>query len=144
WEPIKSEAMASLAGSGVSFTGADAYTVTHVVVGRSEFLNARPAAMGKLVRALVKAEALNRADPQLAMRLVAERLKLDEKTLQPGWKRIAFNVDMRQSQLVTLEDQARWAMARGYANKGPIPNLLPNLYLGALLAEDPDRVTVVH
>ena len=35
-------------------------------------------------------------------------------------------------------------MARGYAAKGPVPNLLPHLYLDALLAVRPERVTVLH
>jgi len=53
-------------------------------------------------------------------------------------------VDLLQSQLITMEDEARWAMARGYVAKGPVPNFLPNLYLDALLAVRPERVTVVR
>lgn len=144
WEPIKSEAVTTLAANAISFTGADAYTVTHVVVGRRELLKARSIAIEKLVRALVRAEDFNRSEPQQALALVADRLKLDSKTLKSGWEDIVFKVDLRQSQLVTLEDEARWAMARGYVASGPVPNLLPNLYLDALLAERPERVTVVH
>ena len=51
---------------------------------------------------------------------------------------------MHQSQLITLEDEARWAMARGYVDKGPVPNFLPHLHLDALLAVQPERVTVVR
>jgi len=80
----------------------------------------------------------------LAQALVADQLKLDLKTLQAGWKDLVFKVDLRQSQLVTLEDEARWAMARGYVDNGPVPNMLPNLYLDALLGVQPERVTVVH
>jgi len=145
WEPIRSNAHSALADNALSFTAADAYTVTQVVVGRSEFLKARPGAIEKLVQALLKAEAFNRSEPQQALRLVADQLKLDVKTLESsGWKDFAFKVDLRQSLLVTLEDEARWAMARGYVDKGPVPNFLPHLYLDALLAVQPDRVTVVH
>jgi hypothetical protein len=35
-------------------------------------------------------------------------------------------------------------MARGYVDKGPVPNFLPNLHLDALLAVQPERVTVVR
>jgi len=38
--------------------------------------------------------------------------------------------------------EARWAMARGYIEKGPIPSFLPNLHLDALLAVRPECVTV--
>ena len=62
----------------------------------------------------------------------------------PGWADFNFKVGLQQSLLVTLEDQARWSMARGYAPAGPLPNLLPHLYLDALLAVQPERVSVVH
>ena len=145
WEPIRSEAHAALGGNARTFTGPDAYTATQVVVGRSEFLKTRAGAIEKLMRALLKAEAFNQSDPQLALGLAAEQLKLDAGSLlKSGWQDLELKVDLRQSQLVTLEDEARWAMARGYAEKGPVPNLLPRLHLDALLAVRPERVTVVH
>jgi NitT/TauT family transport system substrate-binding protein len=145
WEPIRSEAHAALGDNAQSFVGPDAYTATQVVVGRSEFLRAHPGASARLMRALLKAEAFNRSEPQQAMALVADQLKLDSGALMAsGWKDFQLKVDLRQSQLVTLEDEARWAMARGYADKGPVPNFLPHLYLDALLAVQPERVTVVH
>jgi NitT/TauT family transport system substrate-binding protein len=93
---------------------------------------------------MLQAEAFNNAQPQQALALLAERLKIDPKALQPGWQDLDLRVDLLQSQLITLEDEARWAMAQGYAPKGAVPNFLPHLYLDALLAVKPDRVTVVH
>jgi NitT/TauT family transport system substrate-binding protein len=145
WEPIRSVAHAALGDNARSFTEPDAYTATQVVVGRSEFLKARPGTSERFVRALLKAEGFNRSEPQPTLALVADRLKLEpDALLALGWKDLQLKVDLRQSQLVTLEDEARWAMARGYADKGPVPNFLPHLYLDALLAVRPERVTVVH
>jgi ABC-type nitrate/sulfonate/bicarbonate transport system substrate-binding protein len=144
WEPIKSQAHLALAGNALSFLESEAYTVTHAVIGASGFLQSRPAAIEKLVRALLRAEDFSQSQPQQALALVASQLKLDVKTLQAGWGDIAFKVDLRQSQLVTLEDEARWAMARGYVDKRPLPNFLSSLYLDALLDLAPERVTVVH
>lgn len=144
WQPIRFSAEAALGENAASFVEPDAYTVTHVVVARSEFLQTRRPAIEKLVRALLKAEAFNRSAPAQAMAVVAERLKIDVRVLQTGWHDLDFRVDLLQSQLITLEDEARWAMARGYAPLGDVPNFLPSLYLDALNAVDPDRVTVVH
>lgn len=144
WEPVKSQAMLALAGNGLSFTAADAYTVTHLVVGLSEFLDARPAALEKMVRALLKAEQFAKSERQQALVVVADQLRLDVNAAEAGWKDLDFKVDLRQSQLITLEDEARWAMERGYADKGPVPNFLPHLYLTALLSVQPERVTVVR
>jgi NitT/TauT family transport system substrate-binding protein len=144
WEPIKSQAHSLLAGNAQSFIEPDAYTVTHVVVGRSAFIKDHPGAIEKLVRAMLKAEAFSRAHPQQAQALLADQLTLDLKTLQASWKGLMLQVDLRQSQLVTLEDEARWAMARSYADRGPVPNFLPHLYLDALIGVQAERVTVVH
>ena len=144
WQPIVFAAQSTLGENAVSFTEANAYTETHVVVGRSDFLKGHPKAIEKLVRALLKAEQFNRSQPEEALNLVAERLKIDVQALRPMWNDFDFRVNLHQSQLITLEDQARWAMARGYVKNGSIPNFLPHLYLDALLAVRPERVTVVH
>lgn len=144
WQPIRLDAESILGSRSVTFTAPEAYTVTHVVIGRSDYLQGHASTVRKLVRALLKAERFNRSDPEQAVNLAAQRLKLDPKTLRPGWEDLGFRVNLLQSQLVTLEDQARWAMARGHAKQQAMPNFLSHLYLDALLNEQPDRVTVVH
>jgi NitT/TauT family transport system substrate-binding protein len=145
WEPVRSRAQEALgAARAMSFSESNAYTVTHVVVGRNEFLAQRGRAVEKMVRALIETERFIKAQPQEALALAATQLKLDPAALRPVWQALDFRVDLRQSQLVTLEDQARWAIARGYAKQQPVPNFLQHLYLGALLSVSPDRVTVVH
>jgi len=144
WQPIRFRGELALGENAASFSEPDAYTTTHVVVARRKLLDAQPAAMQKLVRALLLAEAFNRMHPQQALALLASRLKIDPKAMEPGWQDLDLKVNLLQSQLITLEDEARWAMAQGYAPKGGIPNFLPHLYLDALLAVRPERVTVVH
>ena len=144
WQPLRFNAESALGDNALSFPEPNAYTVTHVVAGSGAFLKEHPAAMQKLVRVLLKAERFNRADPQRALALFADRVKVDTRALQSGWQDLDFHVDLRQSQLVTLEDEARWAMARGYAEASAVPNFLPHLYLDALLAVQPERVTVVR
>jgi ABC-type nitrate/sulfonate/bicarbonate transport system substrate-binding protein len=144
WQPIRLNTETALGANAVSFTAPAAYTVTHVVVGRNEYLHGHDSALRKLVRALLKAEQLNRSAPEQALAVVAERLKIDVAALRSSWPELNFRVNLLQSHLVTLEDQARWAIARGHAPYGAVPNFLSHLYLDALLAERPERVTVVH
>ena len=42
-------------------------------------------------------------------------VELDLAVAQVGWNDLDFKVSLLQSQLVTLEDEARWAMARACA-----------------------------
>ena len=144
WQPVRLDAEKALGEAAVTFTAPVAYTVTHVIVGRDPYLASHPQAMRKLVRALLKAERFNRAQPEVALAMVADRLGLDVQGLRPGWQELSFRVNLLQSHLIALEEQARWAIARGYSQVGSVPNFTSHLYLDALLAEDPDRVTVVH
>jgi ABC-type nitrate/sulfonate/bicarbonate transport system substrate-binding protein len=144
WQPVVLAAQSASSGNAVSFSGAQAYRVTHVVVGQNDFLKKNPRAIEKLLRAVLRAERFNREEPASSMAMVARWLALDPKALLPVWRELDFKVDLRQSHLITLEDEAHWAIARGYAPRGPFPNFLPHLYLDALLAVRPDRVTVVH
>jgi NitT/TauT family transport system substrate-binding protein len=144
WQPISFQAQAALGKNALSFTEANAYRTTFAAVGRSEFLKGHANAIEKLVRAMLKAEQFMRSRPEETLNLVAAWLKIDVDALRPTWKQFDFRINLLQSHLITLEDEARWAMARGYATKRPVPNLLPHLYLDALLAVQPERVTVLH
>jgi NitT/TauT family transport system substrate-binding protein len=144
WQPISFEAQAALGKNAVSFTEANAYRTAFAAVGRSEFLKGHANAIEKLVRAMLKAEQFMRSRPEETLNLVAAWLKVDVVALRPTWKQFDFSINLLQSHLITLEDEARWAMARGYAAKGPVPNFLPHLYLDALLAVEPERVTVLR
>ena len=144
WQPISFQAQAALGKNAVSFIEPDAYRTTMIAFGRSEFLKGHPAAMEKLVRALLKAEQFMQSDPEETLNLVAQWLKIDVAALRPTWQQFDFRVNLLQSHLSILENEARWAMARGYVARGTVPNLLPHLYLDALLAVRPERVTVLH
>ena len=144
WQPISFQAQAALGKNALSFTDADTYRTTFAMVGRSEFLKGHANAMERLVRAMLKAEQFMRSHPEETLSLAAAWLKIDVDALRPTWKQFDFRINLLQSHLITLEDEARWAMGRGYAAKRPVPNFLPHLYLDALLAVQPERVTVLH
>lgn len=144
WQPISFEAQAALGKNALSFTEPDAYRTTMAAIGRSEFLRGHPDAIARLVQAMLKAEQFMQSHPEETLDLVAKWLKSDVDTLRPTWKQFDFRVNLLQTHLITLEDEARWAMAIGHVVKGPVPNFLPHLYLDALLAVDPERVTVLR
>lgn len=144
WYPHVRDAQDALGGNALSFTADNAYTQSVVLIGRSEFLTRRADAVEKLLRAMLSAERFMRSNPEETLNLAAAWLKIDVNALRRTWKQFDFRVDMPQSQLITLEDEARWAMARGYAANGPVPNFLPHLHLDALLAVESERVTVLH
>lgn len=144
WQPYVLDTQNAVGENAVSFVDIDVYTQSSVLVARSDILKQRSVAIERLMRALLKAEQLSRSQPEESLKVVATWLKRDVEDLRPLWKALDFNISLQQSHLITLEDEARWAMNSGYVAKGPIHNFLPNLYLDALLAVKPERVTVVR
>jgi len=144
WQPTSLGAQAALGENALSFPDADAYRNTILAVGRNEFLKGHANAIEKFVRAMLKAEQFMRSHPEETQILTAEWLEIDVVALRPTWKQFDFRINLLQSLLTTMEEEARWAVARGYVEKGLTPNFLPNLYLDALLAVRPERVTVIR
>lgn len=144
WHPNVFDAQLALGDNALTLYEPFAYTNTFNIIGRSDFLRRHSKAVEKLVRAMLKAERFNRTQPEEALNLLAGLLKVDVASLRPTWRVLNFRVDLLQSQLIALESQARWAMGRRPDTQAPIPNFLPHLYLDALLAVQPERVTVVR
>ena len=144
WPPVLYGIQSALGERAVSIYGADAYTEGHFVVGNAAFVHAHPEVVVNMVRALFEAERFMRSDPEAALAIVSRRVGAEEEGLGPIWKKFDFSVGMSQSSLSTLEDVARWAMARQYVTARPMPNFLSDLYLDALLAVRPERVTVIR
>lgn len=144
WQPLRHMAEVAFGQSLISLRAPDAYAQRYVLVGRNEFVQAQQQALRRLLFALTEAESLAHAEPQKAKAALAELLKLSPEGLDPSWRDLSFEVEQQQAQLVTLEDVASWAMARGYAPVQPMPNFLSHLALDPLLAIAPRRVTVVR
>lgn len=144
WQPVRNEAEQSLSNAVTSFTAPDAYAQKYAVVARNDFLSTRPESLRRLMLALLDAEDFADHFPVPAKTLLAERLHSTPAVLDPAWHALDLGVTQQQEQLVTLEDIATWAMARGYAPTQSMPNFLLHLGLDPLLAVRADRVTVAR
>ena len=144
WQPIRHEAELAFGDAIVSLHAPDAYDQSYVLVGFSDYVQVHQQELRHLLNALMQAEAFARTEPQQAKAALAAQIKLTPMTLDPTWQDLNLKVEQQQAQLVTLEDVATWAMARGYAPAQPMPNFVSHLTLDALLAVDPERVTVVQ
>jgi len=144
WQPVRHEAELAFGDTVVALHAPDAYAQRFVLVGLREYVNAQQQGLRRLLHALMEAETFAHAEPRHAKDTLASLIRLAPAALDPSWQDMSFDVEQQQAQLVTLEDVATWAMARGYAPIQPMPNFLSHLALDALLAVGPERVTVVR
>lgn len=96
----------------------------------------------RLVRAMIEAERIAASDAEAARRQVASDLALRPEDLCDCIL-IEGAVALRQSLILTLEDQARWALEAKGSDVSP-PNFFARVNTSVLESIDPERVTVIR
>jgi NitT/TauT family transport system substrate-binding protein len=106
-------------------------------VTRPETIQNRPAALERLLRALIQAEELLTTHPQAKTSIIAQRLH-PEPGLQGN--RFTYHVSLDQGLLLTLEDEAAWMIQNRLTGQTKIPNFMNYLDPGPLLKVQPKAV----
>ena len=118
------------------------YTDHWNLVTKQEFARFRPATICQLLRAIIKAEAYVKQNPGDAVRIAAAHLKLDPVVLTALWPDLNFQVGLDQVLLISLESQAK-IISRDHPTF-PANGILDSIYIDAMQAIDPARMTVIH
>jgi NitT/TauT family transport system substrate-binding protein len=143
-EPLVGEAQRLLGDNAVLFGERGLYLKTFNLVGREDLVKTRSSVVHKILRSLIQAEEYGRRYPDEARRKVANRLQLSEAARAREWSDLRLQVSLDQSLLLSLEDQARWAMSEGLVNEKAMPNFLSMVALAPLHAIRPEAVRLVH
>jgi len=144
WIPITTRLQKDLGDRGITFHDENIYTETFNLAASRELIRQRPQVISRLLRALVKAEEYVARHPQESRQIVADFSHLDVAPLAEMWDKFHFVVSLNQSLLVTLEDQARWAIKNGLADRRDLPNFLEALYIDGLKLVKPDAVRIIR
>jgi len=108
----------------------------------ADFPARRPAAAERVMRALLRAEAIVREQPDEARRAAFEVMGMPKAEFDDLWGRFEYGVRLDQAFLSTLEAQARWAIRAGLAPPQPIPDFRQVMAPGPLRAASPDAVRI--
>jgi NitT/TauT family transport system substrate-binding protein len=144
WHPLLATLRNELGQRGIMLNSDSAYTETYNVVSMQALTAQRPEAIRRFLRALVKAESFIAANPVESQRIISEFCGIDSKLLVGIWKDFQYDLSLNQSLLVTLEDQARWAIKNGLTDRRDLPNFLDALYIDGLKAVKPDAVRIIR
>jgi sulfonate transport system substrate-binding protein len=144
WQPHIAILRSALGERVIMLHSDSIYTETFDLVSMQELTRQRPEALRRLLRALVKAEGFAAANPKESQRIMSAFSGMDGESLAGIWNDFQFNVSLNQSLLVTLEDQARWAIKNGLTDRRDLPNFLEALYIDGLKSVKPDAVRVIR
>jgi ABC-type nitrate/sulfonate/bicarbonate transport system substrate-binding protein len=143
WQPQIANLRRVLGERGIMLHSDSIYTETFDIVSMRTLTRQRPEAIRRLLRALGRAEGFVAANLEESQRIMAEFSGMDAELLAGIWTDFQYNLSLNQSLLVTLEDQARWAIKNGLVERGEMPNFFEALYIDGLKSVKPDTVRII-
>ncbi|MBD3310631.1 hypothetical protein GF351_05420 [Candidatus Woesearchaeota archaeon] len=141
--PFVSDAEEALGENLVKLYAPGIYTNTLNLVGWERMTENDPETIRGLLRALLKAEDIIRKDREEAFMTVSQQLE-GNSISREFWENTDFEVSLKQSLLVALEEEARWAIHYNLTQADEVPNYLEYIYFNALEDVEPARITIIH
>lgn len=126
-----------LGENGILFFDEDIYTETFNLASRQDFVKANPAVIKQVIRAVVKAQEYVKAHPKEAQEIMSRVTNISPDLIREVWDAFSFNVTLDQTILITLEDEARWAIKSKMTTKTKVPDFEDYIYADALKSVSP-------
>lgn len=140
WHPHITHQQKILGTNAVILANETIYKMWWNIAAAQDYVKENPETVKKLLRALIQAQHYIVENPQEVQKVMAGYVRDDTAVLGD----INFDVRLSQNLILSLENQARWALRSGLTDKKKIPNFLRLIYTDGLEAVDPDSVTVVQ
>ena len=145
FQPHVLNALRQLGANGATLPGGSFFSLGFNIVSVGEAAGASDEDVQKLLRAVRRADALIRSEPEQARKIVAAALKLDVRELAASWGDFDYRTQLGQGLVNSLESQARWAMRAGLVPAGSrLPDYLDYVRTEPLRRVDPHAVRLVH
>ncbi|MGA2289229.1 ABC transporter substrate-binding protein [Bradyrhizobium sp.] len=144
YQPFLNMAAAALKDKATVLSGEGVYDALFALAGTRDYVSAHQPTLEKVLRATIRGAQFCKESPDLAREVLAKAMNTDAVVLKAIWPSYRFEVGLRQGLLLTLEDEARWAIKNRLTDKTKVPNYLDHLGLAPLRAAAPSAVTVIH
>jgi ABC-type nitrate/sulfonate/bicarbonate transport system substrate-binding protein len=144
WNPTLKQVLKESGNNGIAFYGESFYTEFFCLASGQDYVLKHPEAVRKALRALIRAEAFVKQQPEEARRLVADFIQMDKAALDEIWDIFTFRVTLDQALLVDLEDQTRWVIKNGLTARKDMPDYLDFIYVDGLRSVKPDAVRIIR
>jgi NitT/TauT family transport system substrate-binding protein len=137
------EAKQRLGANAAAWPSNSSQDLYWLLVGRADKIAARPETTKRLLAALLEAQAYARAHPVDADATLARTWSRAPASVQYGRDTTRFSIELDQSLIVAIEDEADWLIRRGGTDTATPPNYLRLIYRDALDAVDPYVDTII-
>ena len=147
WEPHIWNAKKLLGENAVRLQprgGAKIFREDFYFVPNRNFMENNPETLKRFLKAIEKGEEFIQKNKEEAINIVSQRLKLDKELVVSVWDDFEFQLILDQAIIITLEDEARWAIDNNLTEATEVPNYLDYIYFDALEEIKPKAVTIIR
>ncbi len=144
FEPHVTQAASSLGDDALIFSEPELYYKKGLIVTNATFIEKNPESVVGVLRGLKRAEEFVAQNAALAAQILAKRLSISEAEVHSAWNQAYLEVTLDQVLLLTMENEARWALENRYTHATVMPNFLDYMYFDGLESIDPDAVSIIH
>jgi NitT/TauT family transport system substrate-binding protein len=142
WEPHAYNAKKLLGDNSIQLPSSEIYDETFNFMVMNNYANNNPEVLARFLKAVDKATNFIENNKEESQQIVADRLELDSEVMEVLWDDFDFGIQLEQSLILTLEDEAEWAIENKLTDAEEIPNYLDYIYTGALEEVNPKKVTI--
>ena len=144
-DPLGRDAARQLGPLGRVLPGPRFFTLTFNLVSAGPRAGVLTEDETRLLRAVRRAEALIRQEPERARAILAVALKMDPAKVAEVWGDFEFRLQLGQPLIHGLEAQARWALREGLVPAGArMPNFLELIQTEPLRRIDPQAMRLIR
>jgi len=129
-----------LGSNGTIFYDREIYTETFNIAVQQDFVRKNPQTAQRFLRALIKAEDFVAKNPEEAQSIMSAATKIDAGLIHEVWNAFNYHVVLDQTLLITLEDEARWAMKNKLTDQTVMPDFMSFIHLDSLKAIKPEAI----
>jgi len=141
WEPFAYNATKQLGEEAVLLSSSNLYELTFNLLAKQQTTASNPKTTVKLITALKQAVEYINANEANAQQLIKDRLGLDQSFINWIWGDYLYDISLSRSLILSLENEARWAVNRGLTDKQIIPDYRKLMNSEPLKAVSPHSVS---
>lgn len=122
WEPFAYQATKNLGDEAALLSSSNLYELTFNLLAKKQTTAIKPKITVKVISALKQAVDYINANEAKAQALLKVRLGLDQAFMEWIWGDYRYDLALNRSLILSLENEARWAVSRGLTDKKVIPD----------------------
>lgn len=144
WEPYPFQIENKLGDNAISWSAQGDQNTYVLFYSTDEFTKSHPQIIERYLQSLMQAETFVKDHNAEARDLVKKILGYDDAYMNYYTWKISNSLALGQALLLTMEDEARFAIANKLTDQTRVPNYLNFIYFDALTKIKPEAVTIIH